>query len=104
MQRAMEQMSGAGVHFCEVPLLFEGSFEKNFDNVIVVLRDEDERVNELMNRNSIDKEQANLRLKAQFDYKNTDFTRYYVIHNNGDLLKLRKNTLCILDKLIKDYF
>ena len=103
MQRAVEQMSGAGIYFCEVPLLFEGGFEQLFDNVIVVLRDEDERISELMHRSKIDKNQAILRINSQFDYKNGNFVKYYVIHNNENLENLLKNTLKILGKIINDY-
>lgn len=103
MQRAMELMSGEGIFFCEVPLLFEGGFESQFDNVVVVLRDESERVGELMHRSKIDENQAILRLKSQFNYNNYDFTMYYVIHNNGNLTELRSASLDLLEKIVKDY-
>lgn len=103
MQRAIEQMSDDGMFFCEVPLLFEGGFEQLFDNVIVVLRDEDARVNELVKRNRIDENQAILRIKSQYDYQNSDFIKYYVIHNDGNLIDLQQKTLNTLAKIIKDY-
>ena len=103
LQRAMEQMSGEGIFFCEVPLLFEGGFERLFNNVIVVLRDDKERAAELMQRSKIDKNQAELRLNSQFDYKNHNFIEYYVIHNNGNLTKLRNNALDVLEKIVKEY-
>ena len=103
MQRAMEQMSGNGIFFCEVPLLFEGQFEGLFDNVIVVLRDENERLRELMQRSKIGEIRAKKRINSQFDYKNCDFTKYYVIHNDTSLADLRKNTLEALSKIIEDY-
>ena len=103
MQMAMELMSGEGIFFCEVPLLFEGGFERLFDEVIVVLRDDNERAVELMKRMRIDKKQAELRLKSQLDYKNNDFIEYYVIHNCGNLTQLRKNTLAMLEKIVKEY-
>ena len=103
MQRAMELMSGNGLFFCEVPLLFEGGFEQLFTNTIVVLREESDRVQELMRRNNIDEKQAILRINGQFGYKNQDFTKYYVIHNDGDLNCLEKNTLSVLEKIIKEY-
>lgn len=103
MHRAMELMSGNGIFFCEVPLLFEGGFERLFDNVIVVLRDEEVRATELMRRSKIDKNQAILRLNSQFDYKNGSFVEYYVIHNDSDLLQLHRNTLDTLEKIVKEY-
>ena len=104
MQRAMEQMTGEGLFFCEVPLLFEGGFEQLFDNVIVVLRNDAERIAELMQRRNIDEKQAFLRINSQFDYKNCNFEKYYVIHNNANLSNLRSNTLLTLEKIIKHYY
>lgn len=103
MQRAMEQMSGKGLCFCEVPLLFEGGFDKLFDNIIVVLRDDEARIRELMVRSKIDKNRALLRINSQFNYKNGDFAKYYVIHNSGNLVQLKEKTLEILEKIIKEY-
>lgn len=103
MQRAMVLMYGGGIFFCEVPLLFEGKFEGLFDNVIVVLRDKDVRIEQLIRRNQIDEKQAKLRINSQFDYQNHDFTMYYVIHNDGNLAELHKSTVSVLEKIVKDY-
>ena len=103
MQRALKQMSGNGLYFCEVPLLFEGGFEKLFDNIIVVMRDDETRINELMVRSKIDKNQALLRINSQFDYKISDFAKYYVIHNSVNLEQLKEKTLDTLEKIIKEY-
>ena len=103
MRMAMELMSGNGIFFCEVPLLFEGGFEGLFDNVIVVLRDKNERVRELTLRSKIDKNQAILRINSQFNYTNCGFVEYYVIHNDANLTELHENTLGVLTKIVKDY-
>ena len=103
MQIAMKKMSGKGIHFCEVPLLFEGGFEQLFDNIIVVLRDKDERINELMQRSKLDRNQAVLRINCQFEYENYNFAKYYVIHNDANLTQLKNKTVDILAKIVKDY-
>ena len=103
MQKAMAQMTGEGIHFCEVPLLFENGFEKLFDSAIVVLRDEAERAKVLIERNGIDRKQAILRIKSQFDYQNNSYIEYYVIDNNTNLLDLRSKTLNVLEKITKQY-
>ena len=104
IQRAFEQMTGGGVFFCEVPLLFEGAFEKLFDGVIVVLRKLEDRIAALTQRNNISKNQALNRINSQFDYDNCNFITYYVIHNDKDLIKLQDDTLIVLKKIEKDYF
>ncbi|MDE7440294.1 MAG: dephospho-CoA kinase, partial [Clostridia bacterium] len=79
MREAFARMSGEGIFFCEVPLLFEGGFERLFDNVIVVLREKDNRLKALIERNRINENQAKLRINSQFEYKNGDLVKYYVI-------------------------
>ena len=103
LQRAMDLMSGRGIYFCEVPLLFEGGFEKLFDNVIVVLRDKNERVKELMKRDKLEEKSAILRLNSQFDYEINNFIEYYVIHNCDNLIELHKNVVNVIAAIIKDY-
>lgn len=101
MKKAMERMSGIGIFFCEVPLLFEEGFEKLFDSVIVVLRDKNERIKELMQRAKISKSQALLRINSQYNYDNNNFIKYYVIHNNDNLAKLRENAVSIVAQIKK---
>lgn len=99
MQKAIEQMSGEGIFFCEVPLLFEGGFEKLFDGIVVVLRKKEDRVKELTLRSKIDEKQALLRINSQFDYENNDFIKYYVIHNDANLQILREKVYTILNEI-----
>ncbi|MDE5943600.1 MAG: dephospho-CoA kinase, partial [Clostridia bacterium] len=101
MRLALAQMSGEGVYFCEVPLLFESGYEKYFDKVIVILRSKDERVKSVMIRDKISEKEVLSRISSQFDYENADFCKYYVIHNTSDLSDLRKNTGKILNALFK---
>ena len=103
MKKAMERMSGEGVFFCEVPLLFEGGFHSLFDNVIVVLRDKAVRMRELMQRAEINEVQAKLRMNSQFNYENYNFIKYYVIHNMDNLTNLRESVLSVVEKIKKDY-
>lgn len=99
MQKAMELAKKEEMSFCEVPLLFENGYEKLFDNVIVVLRNEAERIKSIVSRSKICEQDVLKRIKVQFDYKNGDFTKYYVIHNNGNLTDLRTNTCEILNMI-----
>lgn len=74
-----------GTVFFEVPLLFEGGYQKLFDNVIVVLREEDERILSVKLRDNISDEEVKKRIDNQFNYDNADFAQYYVIHNRGKI-------------------
>lgn len=84
-----------GVVFYEVPLLFEGGYEKLFDSVLVVLRDKKERIDCVMSRDNLSEEEVVSRLNKQYNYDINDFTKYYVIHNDGNIddLMLKINKL-----------
>ena len=99
MSAALKKMDGMRLAFLEVPLLFENGLENLFDGVIVVLRDKEDRISSVMARDKTDREHVLLRINKQFDYKKFDFTKYYVIHNCGNLADLEQKTLTTLQKI-----
>lgn len=101
MKEALKQMSGNGVYFCEIPLLFEGEFEALFDKIIVILRDKELRVASITKRDDISEFDAQKRINNQCDYDNLGFEKYYVIHNDLDLTNLKRMTIEIIDKIVK---
>ena len=103
MEEVFNRSKAYEVSFTEVPLLFEGGFEGDFDGVIVVLRDIDERISAVSQRDKIDAKSVNLRIKSQFNYENSNFTKYYVIHNEGNLDNLEQKTAEILEKIKAKY-
>lgn len=74
-----------GIVFFEVPLLFEGGYQRLFDNVIVVLRERKSRVEHVKMRDNISDEDVEKRIEKQFNYDNANFAQYYVIHNCGKI-------------------
>jgi len=91
--------------FAEVPLLFENGFEKDFDAVIVVKRNIDERINAICQRDEITENQARQRINAQFDYDDPQNQNYlqsihaYIIENDEAKMDLIKKTKDIFKKL-----
>ena len=73
------------ITFFEVPLLFEGGYQNLFDNVIVVLREEDERISSVKLRDNISDDEVKKRIDKQLNYDICDFAQYYVIHNRGKI-------------------
>ncbi len=68
----------------EVPLMFESGFDKLCDAVICVISDTEARIQRVMQRNLLTREQAELRMKNQ---KSTEYYRSnsdYTVVNNGD--------------------
>lgn len=95
--------------FAEVPLLFESGYEGDFDKVIVIKRNLEDRIADLIKRDNISREDARKKLDAQFDYDapNADIRfkncEAIIIQNEGSLLELQNQidraVLQILPKL-----
>lgn len=85
--------------FCEVPLLFESGAESLFDGVIIVMRNEEQRIKSVTARDKLPEQDVKKRISNQFDYNSADFAMYYVIHNNGDLSELEWQTEEIIKKI-----
>lgn len=100
MRKVVELMSCHDISFCEVPLLFEGGYEKLFDYVIVVLRDIVDRIQSVAERDKISVESVSNRIKMQLEYSNYDFAQYYVIHNTANITVLCERTKEILNKFL----
>ena len=87
------------LNFCEIPLLFESGYQNLFDNVIVVLRVRAARITAIKERDGLQHQEICKRIESQFNYDTADFTKYYVIHNNCNLIDLQIQTLKILDEI-----
>ena len=88
-----------GICFCEVPLLFESGAESLFDGVIIVMRNEEQRIKSVTARDKLPEQDVKKRISNQFDYNSADFAMYYVIHNCGDLSELERQTEEIIKKI-----
>ncbi len=99
MRKVIDLMSCHEISFCEVPLLFEGGYEKLFDYVIVVLRDMEDRIQSVAERDKLSTESVLNRIKTQLDYSNSDFAQYYAIHNTANINVLVEKTREILNKI-----
>lgn len=88
--------------FAEVPLLFEGGFQLSFDGSIIITRPLSERLQAICERDTITREFALKKIKAQFDYDAPAAKEIInqcggiVIQNNGSkdkLLQKLKNVI-----------
>lgn len=76
--------SGSSLIFVDAPTLIESGFHKECDTVISILAKDTVRVDRIALRDSLDKEQAYARIRAQ---KDDDFYRCHsdhVLFNDGD--------------------
>ncbi|MBO5736682.1 MAG: dephospho-CoA kinase [Clostridia bacterium] len=90
--------------FAEVPLLFEGNFEKLFDKVVYIARDKNERIDAILKRDGISQAAAEKRILNQFDgmseegqlrLKNCNAN---IITNDGSIEGLKSKILQLLNK------
>ncbi len=70
--------------FAEVPLLFESGRKDIFDGAIVVLREKEARIKAVIARDSLTREEAEARIKDQFDYDGPLPDGCFVVRNDGD--------------------
>lgn len=100
LKRRIEEQSG--LVFCEVPLLFEGGLEGEFDYVIIVKRPIQDRVLAVCERDKISREDALKRIANQFDYQKLTLLpeNFFVLDNSGTKTQLAEGLEQIIKKLL----
>ena len=89
-----------GVVFCEVPLLFEGGYDKYFDCVIVVFRNENERISSVVSRDNKSEELVKEIIKNQYDYSKLAENGHTIfVENNGTPRFLYEKANEIIEKI-----
>lgn len=88
-----------GVIFVEVPLLFECSYQDEFDKVLVVVRDKNARIESVKVRSNLTTEQVLARMNNQVDYDAIDLSNYIVVTNDGDKQNFEQKVLEIAKSL-----
>ncbi len=92
-----------GLVFIEVPLLFEKGYQEQFDKIIVVLRDREERILSVIKRSNLTKEQVVARIESQVDYDRIDLSKFIVINNDKDKNELKEKVVSILENLKTEF-
>jgi dephospho-CoA kinase len=109
MNHLLSEMKNCNAQFvfAEVPLLFEGNFEKQFDFVIVVQRDINQRISAIKNRDNLSETEIYNRIQSQIDYTSIETQKYFkessffIIENNSNVEALKKQLQKILETLKK---
>ena len=107
MQRLMEKMQActSELIFAEVPLLFEGGYQNLFDQIIIVKRSVEQRIQSVCERDGLTREQAQMRMCAQIDYdgeqmhKLEQMSNVFILQNDKDVSHLKIATDTILNRL-----
>ncbi|MBE7088909.1 MAG: dephospho-CoA kinase [Clostridiales bacterium] len=86
--------------FVEVPLLFESNLQSQFDEVIVVKRNLDARIQSVIERDNLTEKEVKCRISNQFDYENANLSNYKVIINDGNINELINKINALLVKIL----
>lgn len=88
--------------FAEVPLLFEGKYEDDFDFVLIIQRDTPKRIVSIKERDGLSDEEIAKRMQSQIDYDTLTMANvfkkenYFIIENNTTIEDLKKNLYMVL--------
>ena len=87
--------------FAEVPLLFECNLQREFDEVLIIMRDEDKRIDSVALRDNTTREKVVARIKNQINYENLSPFAHTYIYNDGDLSSLINKVKKEIERLEK---
>ena len=107
MKRLFEDMAKekTDVVFAEVPLLFEGGYENQFDGVLVIARSQENRLRGLQNRDHSSIMEIEAKMSAQFQYNSVEGKKRLsacqakTIANEGTKEDLKKTLRTVLSLL-----
>jgi dephospho-CoA kinase len=83
----------------DIPLLFEGGRERDFDRIVVVACDPATQLRRLMTRDGISQEDARLRVAAQLPIEEKAARADYVIRTDGTLENTDRQVRQVFDQL-----
>ncbi|MFA5049175.1 MAG: dephospho-CoA kinase [Patescibacteria group bacterium] len=95
------EKQGHRIIIYESNLLVETGHYKDMDILIVVIADEALRINRLMDRNSLTKQEAKIIIKSQLPQKEKTKIADFVINNSGSLHELSYKVKNILKEIRK---
>lgn len=103
MARLFEKMRPFPLSFAEVPLLFETHSEREFDRVLVILRETERRIEAVRARSGLSRAEILSRMARQFDYSQPRESypeNCVLLENNSSLADLKNSLLKALKDLL----
>jgi dephospho-CoA kinase len=97
--RAIKEKDPSSIVIIDFPLLFELSFQEEFDTIILVYVSRDVQIQRAMQRNGIAKEEVENILWAQIPIDEKRHLSDYIINNNGSLDNARNQVKGIMRDL-----
>ena len=100
MDKMFEKSIGERVVFHEVPLLFEGGFKGMYNQIMVIMRDKNARIEAVCSRSNLTREEVENRINNQVNYDALNLENLTVIYNDGDLEAFSKKVKNAVLKLV----
>lgn len=94
---------GAWLAAVEVPLLFEAGLQDLFDAVILVSGDHNVRIDRIMKRDNVSRQQAEALMHIQMDEAQKRRMSDFIIENNGSIDEMHRQVDRVLEKLAAKY-
>ena len=85
--------------FFEIPLLFESGKDGDFDKIIVVKRNVEDRIEAVMKRSNLSFDEITARINSQINYDNLSFIEHTLIINDGSFSELIEKVKVALESL-----
>ncbi|MBN8535879.1 MAG: dephospho-CoA kinase [Deltaproteobacteria bacterium] len=92
---------GEKILFYDVPLLFEKNMQNSFDEIILVVADNEVQMQRIQERNNWTKEEIKKRLESQMPLDQKKLKSKFIIDNNGSQIDLRNQVLGVLSQILK---
>ena len=86
----------------DAPVLFESGFDKECDIIISVTADKDIRVERIIKRDGIDRNNAEARIASQLSDDEVVLRSDFVIQNNSDLVSLEKRVTEVAKQILEN--
>lgn len=92
---------GYQVAVYEAAILFQNGRPERMDYIVLVIADEEKRINRVRERDNVDKNKVENRIKSQQNFENFENKADIVIRNNASLKMLEKEAEMLYQRLLK---
>ena len=99
IRKMFEKTDGEEISFHEVPLLFESGFEKEYNGVIIIKRDLEERINSVSKRSGLSRAEILKRIENQVKYENLPKNKHTVIINSDGFENFAKKVRAVVEEI-----
>lgn len=98
----MEKRRSDDIVFAEVPVLFEGGFDRLFDYVVIIKKNIESRVLKTMDRDGKSADDVKRVIAAQVDYDNIEENgKFIVVKNDGTIDDLKKSLKSVVAEILQ---